>query len=151
MEPAGPVIAIHKGWYQSRNRQTSKTEHLSFRDHHEWDVEIQGSARRPYVFVNVTIPEQTKDAAMQKLVRNSCENGYLRDKRRNIARSAPPASELPDDLFVQSHSISKKTTNSDSGCLKENDDNIVPKSPGLPTALAQLNLRSRCSLACMLF
>jgi hypothetical protein len=38
-------------------------------------------------------------------------------------------------LFVQSHSISKKTTNSESGCLKENDDNIVPKSLGLSTTL----------------
>ena len=144
MEPAGPVIAIHKGWYQSRNRQTSKTEHLSFRDHHKTRVGRgdsrtrtlrKAATRRPYEFVNVTIPEQTKDAAMRKLVRTHVRNDYLHDRRRNIARSAPLASELPDDLFVQSHSIRKKTTNSESGCLEENNDNNVPESLGQATTL----------------
>jgi hypothetical protein len=140
MEPAWPAISIHKGWRQSQNRQNSK--HLSFRDHHKAIVGTKESGaramrkaatQRQYEFVNATVPDQTKDADVRKLVRTHVRNDYLCDKRRKIAKSSLPL-ETSEDMSVQSHSPSDKKSSPEAEPSKQHDIK-APTFLGFPTAL----------------
>lgn len=152
MEPQGPMIAIHKGWYHSQNRQKLEAERVLLRDQQKSprrggeykNRPPKTSAQRQYQFVNATIPERTKNTDIRKLVRTHVRNDYLRNQKCKVVTPSPPSppsllstSQQCEDLSVRCHSIVETLSISEAVCDEYDDNTNLPISVGYPTATAE--------------
>lgn len=146
IEPKGPVIAIYKGWQDTKTRRKSGSYHLSCNSHSSNSEGVPSSedsipitpAQRRYQFVASDTPGRSKDSAIRRLIKSHVSKEYA-DSKRRTAVSLPKTTvrqttSSQDDSTKAFPSLSSHDRNPDFKCIPD-----ISESIGYSTALCMLS------------
>jgi len=145
IEPPGPVIAIYKGWQDTKTRQKPASYHLPYNSYSSnsegapslGDAVPISSAQRRYQFIASDTPRRPKDSAIRKLIKSHVSKEHADNKHRTAVKlqKARVRQTTPnqDNSHKEFPSLSSPDKNPDFKCIPD-----VSRLIGYPTALCML-------------